>query len=195
MSGPSEPVRDVLVCIGDRYRAARRTAWLVAPFGGFVGYAMRDLRGPSFTAYPAMLGHERSLAAFDNPDGDGLWIGVIGEAQDLFAERERYELWHVFRAERDAKACWWTAFAVSSVATISFFAVGLDFLSFVFLCVSFGMAALSLVGISVASGIAHRTARNTDFVFKSMTGALPGKLWAVIDGMRDTANPLEKAPA
>lgn len=185
MDRPSEPVLEVLRGMRDRYRLARIVACLVGPFGGMTGYAMQRLQTPAFTSYPDMLGHPRSVKALDDPWGDGRWLEVIGQAQDLFAQRNGWELYHVFRNERVSNRIWWGTLLFLVGSTIAALSSGNMTVALVLMAASLMMGVVSVIGIAFSRHLVDWLSGRTDEAFRRLSRELPERLWPEIDRMRD----------
>ncbi|MCS4088420.1 hypothetical protein [Rhizobium sp. BK176] len=181
----TEPVKDVirdsLGQIQRRYRDARRAAILAGPFGGLMWEAMRSLQSPSFLAYPRMLAHPKTIKAYNDPDGQGVWLRVFGEAEDRFRQLEEWELYHVHRNERLSAICWWSGIGVMLVATIALYCLGLETVGHVSLAVLSTMLTVSFFGALFGHTIEMRAVNNCRNGFETVVRELPDRLWTAMD--------------
>lgn len=181
----SEPVKDVirdsLGQIRGRYRDARLAAIIAGPFGSQMWQAMRSLQSPSFLAYPRMLAHPRTIEAYNDPDGKGHWLRVFGAAEDRFRDLEQWELYHVYRNQRMAAICWWSAAAASLSATVGSFALGFETTGYCLLAGLSAMFVMSLIGLLFGHSLEMRAARNCRNGFETVVRELPDRLWTAMD--------------
>jgi hypothetical protein len=174
-------IRDSLGQIRNRYRDARRAAILAGPFGGMMWQAMRSLQSPSFLAYPRMLAHPKTIEAYNDPDGKGVWLRVFGEAEDRFRQLEEWELYHVHRNERLAAICWWSGVAVLLAVTVGLFCLGLNAVGNVSLAVLSTTLIVSLFGALFGHTIEIRAVNNCRNGFEMVVRLLPERLWVAMD--------------
>ncbi|MBY3157303.1 hypothetical protein HFO56_33805 [Rhizobium laguerreae] len=195
----SEPVkvviRESLAQIRTRYREARVAAIIAGPFGSQVWVALRSLQTPSFLAYPRMLMHPKTIEAYNDPDGEGSWLRVFGEADDRFRELEAWELYHVRRNERVSVIAWWASACVLLAATGGSLALRFDTLGYVLLTVLTTMSIASLFGLLFGHAIEMAVVRNCRNGFETVVRELPERLWTAMDqGAEDcSGRKMEKA--
>nr|WP_250808367.1 hypothetical protein [Neorhizobium tomejilense] len=184
MVAVSEPVLDVLRGIRGAYRLARVAAIIGGPFGTNIGYSMQRLRGPAFTAYPNMLSHERSIASYNDPNGDGFWIRVIGEAQELFAERQSWENYYLFRYSGLSCWAWWISVFILIITTSCVLGAGNETFGVPLAWACGAVVLISIAGAIWSDGLANRIYRRNSATFDKLSSGLPDRLWPVIDEMR-----------
>lgn len=181
MTAVREVIDSALVEIGRQYARVRLTALLAGPFYGLVTTWINRIQGPSFLVFPAMLGHRRSIASYENPNGDGKWISAVGEAQDAFSDFERMQVLDIHKSERRAAFWWWTVAATLGTGCIALFAMGMEYACAYALCVFGGMALLSLLGYAVAHPFVSAMLAEAELSLVEVSEALPDRLWEALD--------------